>query len=143
MSHALAKSSVQPIGCRQLSFGGGHAAAPISWCSRRRGGVAAAWPIAAAGQQKPLVIGFLGAGAALTSAPLIEALKQGLRENGLIEGKDYALDPRWGEGHYDRFPTFARELADQGVRVVIVHTIAEMRPSSPARLYEPTMPLPR
>jgi hypothetical protein len=58
-------------------------------------------------------IGFLGAGAADTSAHLIEAIKQGLRENGLVEGKDYVLDPRWADGHYERFPAFALELADQ------------------------------
>jgi putative ABC transport system substrate-binding protein len=52
----------------------------------------------------------LAAGAAETSAPLIEALKQGLHENGLVEDKDYVLEPRWAEGHYERFPAFAREL---------------------------------
>ena len=78
-------------------------------------------------QQKSASIGFLGAGAADTSAPLIEALKQGLRENGLIEGKDYVLEPRWAEGHYERFPAFARELVDNGVRVIVVPTVAAAR----------------
>src|SRR5262249_53935905 len=53
--------------------------------------------------------------------------KQGLRENGLVEGKDYVLEQRWAEGHYERFPTFARELADQGARVIMVTTIAAAR----------------
>jgi putative ABC transport system substrate-binding protein len=75
-------------------------------------GGAAAWPFAAHAQQKSASIGFLVAGAAGTSAALIEAFKQGLRENGLIEGKDFVLDLRWAEGHYERFPAFARELAD-------------------------------
>src|SRR5262245_46681328 len=73
-------------------------------------GAAAAWSFAASAQQKSVGIGFLGAGAADTSAHLIEAIKQGLRENGLVEGKDYVLEQRWAEGHYERFPTFAREL---------------------------------
>ena len=90
------------------------------------GGVAA-WPFAARAQQKSASIGFLGAGAADTSAPLIEALKQGLRENGLIEGKDYVLELRWAEGHYERFPAFARELADHGARVIVVPTVAAAR----------------
>jgi len=76
------------------------------------GGVVA-WPLAARAQQSAS-IGFLGAGAADTSAALIDALKQGLRENGLIEGKDYVLELRWAEGQYERFPSFARELADHG-----------------------------
>jgi len=90
-------------------------------------GGAAAWPFAAHAQQKSASIGFLGAGAADTSAPLIEALKQGLRENGLIEGKDYVLEPRRAEGHYERFPAFARELVDNGVRVIVVPTVAAAR----------------
>jgi putative ABC transport system substrate-binding protein len=91
------------------------------------GGVVVAWPFAARGQQKPASIGFLGAGAADTSAPLIDAVKQGLRENGLVEGKDYVLEPRWAEGHYERFPSFASELAGHGVRVIMVTTIAAAR----------------
>jgi putative tryptophan/tyrosine transport system substrate-binding protein len=88
---------------------------------------AVAWPFAAPAQQKSAGIGFLGAGAADTSAPLIEALKQGLLENGLIEGKDYVLEPRWAEGHYELFPAFARELADNGARVIVVGTVAAAR----------------
>jgi putative ABC transport system substrate-binding protein len=91
------------------------------------GGAVAAWPLAAHAQQKPAGIGFLGAGAAETSAPLVEALKQGLRENGLVEGKDYVLEPRWAEGNYERFPGFARELLERGARVIIVVTIAGAR----------------
>jgi len=66
-------------------------------------GGAIAWPLVARAQQKSVNIGLMGAGAADTSALLIEALKQGLRENGLIEGKDYVLELRWAEGHYERF----------------------------------------
>jgi len=91
------------------------------------GGAAAAWPLAARAQQKPAGIGFLGAGVAETSAPLVEALKQGLRENGLVEGKDYVLEPHWAEGNYERFPAFARELVERGARVIIVVTIAGAR----------------
>src|SRR5450759_3898277 len=91
------------------------------------GGAAAAWPLAARAQQKYAVIGFLGAGAAETSAHLIESLKQGLHENEFVEGKDYLLETRWAEGHYERFPALARGLADQGVRVIIVNTIAAAR----------------
>ena len=87
-------------------------------------GVAAAWPFAARAQQRPASIGFLGAGAADTSAHLIEAVKQGLRENGLVEGKDYVLEPRWADGHYERFPAFARELADRRSRIIMVTTVA-------------------
>lgn len=92
------------------------------------GGPAAAWPLLGArAQQKVACIGFLGAGAAEASAPLVEALKQGLRENGLVEGKDYVLEPRWANGEYERFPAFARELVEQNARVIVVTTIAAAR----------------
>jgi len=88
---------------------------------------AAVWSFRAHAQQKPVKIGFLVAGAADTSGPLIEAVKQGLRENGLIEGKDYVFELRWAEGHYERFPAFARELVDDGCRVIMVTTVAAAR----------------
>src|SRR5262245_53474736 len=91
------------------------------------GSAVVTWLPAARGQQKLATVGFLGAGAADTSAPLIEAVKQGLQENGLVEGKDYILEPRWAEGHYERFPTFARELADHSARVIMVTTVAAAR----------------
>jgi putative ABC transport system substrate-binding protein len=89
-------------------------------------GAIAAWPLAARAQQKP-VIGFLGAGAAESSTPLVEAFKHGLRENALVEDKDYRLEPRWAEGRYERFPIFSRELVDGGARVIVVGTIAAAR----------------
>src|SRR6266446_3640355 len=92
------------------------------------GGAAAAWPpLRASAQQKAATIGFLGAGAADTSAQLVDAFKQGLGENGLVEGMDYLLEPRWAEGEYERFAAFARELVEQNARVIVVTTIAAAR----------------
>src|SRR5260370_23360266 len=91
-------------------------------------GAAAAWPpLRARAQQKAATIGFLGAGAADTSTQLVDALKQGLGENGLVEGKDYVLEPRWAEGEYERFAAFARELVEQNARVIVVNSIAAAR----------------
>ena len=102
------------------------------------GGAAVAWPHAARGQKKLAVIGFLGAGAAETSVHLIEAIKQGLQENGLVEGKDYVLEQRWANGHYDRFPAFARELTDRGARLIMVTTVAAARPCGAAYHFRDT-----
>jgi putative ABC transport system substrate-binding protein len=79
---------------------------------------------------KTVIIGFLGAGAADTSKHLIGSLRQGLRENGLVEGKDYVLELRWSEGLYERFPAFARDLVDRGAGIIIVNTIAAGRATS-------------
>ena len=71
--------------------------------------VVAVWPLMTSAQKAPARIGFLGVGAADISAIFVEALKAGLRENGLEEGRDYVLDPAllrarsiWAAGQYSR-----------------------------------------
>jgi putative ABC transport system substrate-binding protein len=97
------------------------------------GSAAAAWSFGAGAQQKSARLAFLGSGAAASSAPLLDALKQGLRENDLIEGQDYVLDVRWAEGEYDRFPELVQELlVNQKPTVIIVHTIAAARAAQSA-----------
>lgn len=90
-------------------------------------GSTAAWPFAAQAQQKLVVIGFLGAGSAAKSASMVGAIKQDLRENGLVEGKEYIFEQRWANGEYERFPAFARDLVEQKAGVIIVTTIAAAR----------------
>src|SRR5947208_10431324 len=90
-------------------------------------GGAAAWPRVARGQFKPAIIGVLGSGSAQSSAFLIGALKEGMNENGLAEGRDYVLDVRWVEGDYTRFAALAFELLERKSSVIIVTTIAAAR----------------
>jgi putative tryptophan/tyrosine transport system substrate-binding protein len=90
-------------------------------------GSAAAWPRVARGQVKPAIIGVLGSGSAQSSAFLIDALKKGMNENGLAEGRDYVLDVRWAEGDYMRFAALAFELLERKSSVIIVTTIAAAR----------------
>ncbi len=90
---------------------------------------ASAWPFAAQAQKAPILIGFLAAGTAASAfgALQIDAIKQGLRDNGLIEGRGYVLESRFAAGDYERFPQMARELAQTGARVILVSTIASAR----------------
>ena len=90
-------------------------------------GSAAVWPRVARGQFKPAIIGVLGSGFAQSSAFLIDALKEGMNENGLAEGRDYVLDVRWAEGDYTRFAALAFELLERKSSVIIVTTIAAAR----------------
>jgi putative ABC transport system substrate-binding protein len=90
-------------------------------------GSAAAWPRVARGQFNPAIIGVLGSGSAQSSAFLIDALKKGMNENGLAEGRDYVLDVRWAEGDYTRFAALAFELLEHKSKVIIVTTIAAAR----------------
>jgi putative tryptophan/tyrosine transport system substrate-binding protein len=91
------------------------------------GGTVVGWPIGARAQNKSAAIGMLGSGFADSSAILLDAFKEGLRENGLNEGRDYVLDVRWAEGDYARFTAFASELAQRNSSVIVVTTIAAAR----------------
>ena len=83
------------------------------------GGAAAAWPVAARGQQRAMpVIGFLSSRSPGESAGVIAAFRQGLREVGFVEGENLAIAFRWAEGHYDRLPALAAELV--GLRVALL-----------------------
>jgi putative ABC transport system substrate-binding protein len=93
------------------------------------GGAAAAWPLTARAQKSPILIGFMAAGAAnsANSAAQLDDISQGLLENGLRPGRDYLLEARFAAGDYRRFPDMARELAEAGVRIILVATIASAR----------------
>jgi len=93
------------------------------------GGVAAGWPLTAGAQKEPIRIGFLASGTATSanSAAQVDAIRHGLRDNGLTDGKDYLLETRFAAGNYQQFPEMARELALAGVRIILVATIASVR----------------
>src|SRR5215471_7377551 len=91
------------------------------------GGAAVAWPRAARAQFKPAIVGVLGSGSAQSSAFLIDALKEGMNQNGLTEGRDYVLDVRWAEGDYTRFAALAFELLERKSSIIIITTIAAAR----------------
>lgn len=93
------------------------------------GGAAIAWPVVSRAQKAPVRIGFLvsGAAASPSSAAQINAINQGLRDNGLIAGRDFVIDARFAAGNYARFPEMARELAQAGARVILANTIASVR----------------
>jgi putative tryptophan/tyrosine transport system substrate-binding protein len=64
-------------------------------------------------------IGFLGGASASGYAPLVEALRQGLRDHGYVDGQNIAIEYRWAEGRYDRLPSLASELTRLKVDVII------------------------
>ena len=88
------------------------------------GGAAAssvAWPLAARAQLSTTpVIGFLDLGSAAERTQQVSAFRKGLATAGYQEGQNLALEFRWAEGQYARFPELAADLVRRGVNVIAV-----------------------
>jgi putative ABC transport system substrate-binding protein len=54
------------------------------------------------------------------SLPLFDGFRQGLAELGYVEGQNIVIEPRFAEGHYERFPELFAELVDLKVDVIAV-----------------------
>ena len=69
------------------------------------GGGAVAWPLVARAQQTKIArIGILGLASAAAVAPYVNAVREGLRDLGYIDGKNLIIEYRFGDGNYDRLP---------------------------------------
>ena len=84
------------------------------------GSAAVAWPLAPRAQQPAMpVIGFLRDTTAKGSEYLVAALSQGLREVGLIAGKDFRIEFGWGNGDRQVLPALAADFARKPVSVIL------------------------
>jgi putative ABC transport system substrate-binding protein len=83
-------------------------------------GGAVASPLAARAQQPALpVIGFMSGRSPGDSTHLVAAFRQGLAENGFVEGQTVAIEFRWADGDYDRLPALAADLVSRKVAVLV------------------------
>jgi putative ABC transport system substrate-binding protein len=55
-------------------------------------------------------VGVLGVTSASGYARQVEAMRQGFRDLGYVEGQNIVIEYRWAEGRYDRLPALAAEL---------------------------------
>jgi putative ABC transport system substrate-binding protein len=84
------------------------------------GGAAVAWPLPARAQQPAMpVIGFLHIASSGTYVHVVAAFRRGLMENDLVEGRNIAVEYRWGEGQLDRMPSLLADLLDHQPSVIV------------------------
>jgi len=85
------------------------------------GAVLLAAPLAVEAQQAGKVhrIGMLETTSMALNAANIEAFRQGLRELGYVEGRNYIIEYRSADGRSERFPDLAAELVRQKVDVIL------------------------
>jgi len=93
-------------------------------------GSAAAWPLVARAQQRKLVrLGYLQ-GETREDATVQNLRRQfvlGMRDLDYIEGRDYVLEERYFGGQIDRAATYAQELVDLRVDVIVAGGEAAIR----------------
>lgn len=64
------------------------------------------------------VVGFLNSATRELYEFNISAFRAGLQEAGYVEGKNVAIEYRFGRGDYDRMPALAADLVARGVAVI-------------------------
>jgi putative ABC transport system substrate-binding protein len=64
------------------------------------------------------VIGFLNPATATELTPRVAAFHDGLNQLGFVEGKNVAIEYRWGQGQAERVPELAADLVRRQVAVI-------------------------
>ena len=77
------------------------------------------WPVAVRAQQPAMpVVGFLDARWQDAVRERLRALRQGLKDNGYVEGENVTIAYRFAENQIDRLPALAADLVGHGVAVI-------------------------
>jgi ABC-type uncharacterized transport system substrate-binding protein len=88
-------------------------------------GVAAAgFPRPACAEKKGVlpVVGYLGFDSAEKSTEQLVAFREGLHTRGFVESQNVAIEYRFAEGKYDRFPELIANLIQSRVQVIVAAT---------------------
>ena len=77
--------------------------------------------------QVPARIAWIGAGSPADEAPNLAAFRDGMREQGLQDGRHYLIEARYADGRYERFRALTDELIRRGPALILVRTIASVQ----------------
>ncbi len=75
-------------------------------------------PTTGAELKKIYRIGALNGSTPAQTTHMFHAFREGLRENGFVEGESVVIEYRWAEGKLERLPAFAAELVNLKVDVI-------------------------
>jgi ABC-type uncharacterized transport system substrate-binding protein len=90
------------------------------------GDAAAAWPLAARAQQQPLpLIGFFYSGTLISGPQVVTAFRQGLKEAGVIEGQNVAIEFHSGVNQSSS-PVLVADLLRRQVALIFGNTPAAL-----------------
>lgn len=79
-------------------------------------GIATSWPSAIQGQQTIPTVGYLGSTS--PDEPRHAAFRQGLSEQGYVEGRNVAIEFLWAHSQYDRLPALVAEFQRRRLNVL-------------------------
>ena len=89
------------------------------------GGAAAAWPLAAGAQQAAMPVVAFVRSAPLSSVPhFIAAFRQGLKDQGFVEGHSVAIELRSAEDQPDRLPALVADLLARDITLIACDNFA-------------------
>jgi putative ABC transport system substrate-binding protein len=102
------------------------------------GSAAIAWPTQAWAQQdtKLPLVAVLSPGTEEFFKPRLAAVRSGLKDEGMVEGRDYVLESRVANGDFSQLPRLAQELDALKPRLFVaaahaVATVRKLRPDAP------------
>ena len=83
-------------------------------------GSSVAWRLAARAQQPVMaMIGFLDSQSRVYADTVLPTFRQGLKDNGYVEGENVAIEYRWAENQIDQLPALATDLVRRHVAVIV------------------------
>jgi putative ABC transport system substrate-binding protein len=92
------------------------------------GGAAASWPLAARAQQTRMpAIGFLRSASSAPSQFLASALREGLKEQGFVEGQNVQIEYRYADDETERLRNLTTDLLARPLAVIVADTIAAIQ----------------